>query len=68
MSKMVDCTPTPQGMADMLIAIIQGDGPMKDKDFARKEIIKAFKISYAFWYPDNPEYKLDGYKIIKEVK
>lgn len=64
--KTTNIKPTPQGMADALIAIIRGDCTIENKKFARSEIIKAFEIAYAFWYPDEKEYQIEGFKIINE--
>jgi hypothetical protein len=64
--KTTNIKPTPQGMADALIAIIQGDGTIENKKFARNEIIKALEIAYAFWYPDEKKYQIEGYRIVKE--
>jgi hypothetical protein len=55
----IDLTPTPEGMAKIMYALIEsGDG--QGKSTALAEITKAFRIAYAYWYPDKPEYRIDG--------
>jgi hypothetical protein len=61
----IDLTPTPEGMANIMIALIENNSNI---NLARTEISKAFRIAYAYWYPDKPEYKIPGLTINKEVK
>lgn len=58
----INLKPTPQGMADMLLTIYKDSSIPNDINMARKEIIKAMTIAYAYWYPDDPEYHIDGIK------
>jgi hypothetical protein len=58
--KYIDLTPTPDGMAKIMYALIEsGDG--QGKSTALAEITKAFRIAYAYWYgATKPEYRIDG--------
>jgi transcriptional regulator with XRE-family HTH domain len=55
----IDLTPTPDGMAKIMYALIES-GDSQGKATALKEIAKAFRIAYAYWYPEKPEYHIDG--------
>jgi hypothetical protein len=55
--RMVDLTPTPEGMAKIMFTLIE-NGDTNGKRTALAEMVKAFRIAYAYWYPD--KYPLDG--------
>lgn len=56
--KTIDMTPTPAGMVNSLMAVIEGSTSAKDRAWARQELIKAMTIAYARWYPEKPEYRI----------
>jgi len=57
----IDLTPTPQGMVDCLINIIENTKKPKDFQDARQQLINAMTIAYAYWYgKTKPEYKIEG--------
>lgn len=51
----VNLRPTPQGMVNMLLMIIQYSENEQDKIDARSTLIHAMQHAYAYWYPK--EYK-----------
>jgi hypothetical protein len=55
----IDLTPTPDGMAQILYTLTER-GDSNGKATALAEITKAFRIAYAYWYPDKPEYRIAG--------
>ena len=55
----IDLTPTPDGMAQIMFTLVR-DGDEAGKKLALAEITKAFRIAYAYWYPDKPEYRIEG--------
>jgi hypothetical protein len=54
----IDLTPTPAGMVNSLLAVIEGSTSAKDRAWARQELIKAMTIAYARWYPEKEEYRI----------
>jgi hypothetical protein len=62
----IDLTPTPDGMAKIVFTLAR-DGDNNGKATALAEITKAFRIAYAYWYPEKPEYKIDGLNVNKAV-
>ena len=63
----IDLTPTPNGMAKIIFTLAR-DGDNNGKATALAEIAKAFRIAYAYWYPEKPEYKIDGLNVNKKVR
>lgn len=56
----IDLTPTPQGMVDSLLMVINNSTKQEDRQWAKEELIKAMKIAYAVWHgEEKPEYKLN---------
>jgi len=55
----IDLTPTPNGMAKIIFTLVRG-GDEAGKKLALAEIAKAFTIAYAYWYPEKPEYHIEG--------
>jgi len=55
--RFIDLTPTPEGMAKIMFTLIE-NGDTDGKRTALAEMVKAFRIAYAYWYPD--KYPLDG--------
>jgi len=55
----IDLTPTPDGMAKIMFTLVR-DGDEAGKKLALAEIAKAFTIAYAYWYPEKPEYHIEG--------
>lgn len=51
---------TPQAMVDSLLLVIERSTDPKDREWARGELVKTMKIAYARWYPDKPEYQING--------
>jgi len=56
----IKCQPTPEALVQMLLAILNNSRDPKDRAFAIKELNKAMRIAYAYWYPDDPEYRIKG--------
>jgi|GEM_PF-2914252 hypothetical protein len=57
----IDITPTPERYVDMALIIISSNPNVNERAWARKELIKAMTIAYAYWYgKSKPEYKLEG--------
>ena len=65
--RFIDLTPTPNGMAKIIFTLAR-DGDNNGKATALAEIAKAFLIAYAYWYPEKPEYKIDGLNVNKNVR
>jgi len=65
--RFIDLTPTPNGMAKIIFTLAR-DGDNNGKATALAEIAKAFRIAYAYWYPEKPEYKIDGLNVNKNVR
>jgi len=57
--RFIDLTPTPNGMAKIIFTLVRG-GDEAGKKLALAEIAKAFTIAYAYWYPEKPEYHIEG--------
>jgi hypothetical protein len=58
---LIDITPTPERYVDMALIIISSNPNVNERAWARKELIKAMTIAYAYWYgKSKPEYKLEG--------
>jgi len=57
----IDITPTPERYVDMALIIISSNPNVNERAWARKELVKAMTIAYAYWYgKSKPEYKLEG--------
>ena len=57
----IDITPTPERYVDVALIIISSNPNVNERAWARKELIKAMTIAYAYWYgKSKPEYKLEG--------
>jgi hypothetical protein len=57
----IDITPTPERYVDMALVIISSNPNVNERAWARKELVKAMTIAYAYWYgKSKPEYKLEG--------
>ena len=57
----IDITPTPERYVDMALVIISSNPNVNERAWARKELVKAMTIAYAYWYgKTKPEYKLEG--------
>ena len=58
---LIDITPTPERYVDMALIIISSNPNVNERAWARKELVKAMTIAYAYWYgKSKPEYKLEG--------